>query len=346
MDQIFEKYSQIVKTLVSHIAANSPALQAEGGTDDLENAVRAQATDTARAVLPAATTTTVGLYISGQPLQDTVVRLLSEDLPEAQTIGAQLLTAVRELLPEFLQHTGQTELDEAITDRNATKKAVQGLAKSLLPEGYDSANNRQEVTLADVWPRNELDLVPDMLYEYADQPLTEIRQEVARGPYDKKLAGFETYVGKRYKPGGALEKARYTWDLYCEFAVACDLQRNHMICDIQLQQLSPRYGYEIPALIEDAGLTDMFEDCFDLSLQLYSRLQGEGYQEEAQYAALLGHRMRATLTHSAPQTLRAHEPNNSNKYHPSYLQLVREMHEKLAEKHPLLADALRLVDEG
>ncbi|CAN5370630.1 hypothetical protein BH09PAT4_BH09PAT4_05730 [soil metagenome] len=345
MDQIFEKYSQIVKTLVAHITANSKALQIEDGTD-WEDIVHTQATDAARAVLPSATTTTVGLYASGTPLQTMIMHLLSEGLPEAQTIGAQLLTTVRQLVPGFLEHTGQSEFDDAITNRNATNKAVQGLAKSLLPEGYDSANNRQRVALADVWPRNELDLVPDMLYEHADQPLAGIRQEVAQWPYDKKLSVFETYVGEHYKPGGALEKARYTWDLFCEFAVACDLQRNHMICDLQLQQLSPRYGYEIPALIEDAGLTDVFEGCFDLSLQLYSRLQGEGYQEEAQYAALLGHRVRATLTHNAAQTLPAQEPNNSNKYHQSYLQLVREMHEKLAEKHPLLADALHLVDKG
>ena len=61
-----------------------------------------------------------------------------------------------------------------------------------------------------------------------------------------------------------------------------------MVDDLEWQYITPRYGYEIPQLIEDAGLSEAFEACFDISLELFSYLQSAGYHNEAQYAALHG----------------------------------------------------------
>jgi len=117
-----------------------------------------------------------------------------------------------------------------------------------------------------------------------------------------------------------------------------------MVDDLNWQQLTPRYGYELPQLIEEAGLTDQFEACFDISLKLYSVLQKAGYAPEAQYATLLGHRMRWKITYNAREAFHLHELRTSPQGHPGYRKLVMEMHEKLAEVHPLMADAMRFVN--
>ena len=119
-----------------------------------------------------------------------------------------------------------------------------------------------------------------------------------------------------------------------------------MVDDLNWQLLSPRYGYDMPSLVEEAGLEELFQKCFDLSLELYSTLQAAGYQLEAQYATLLGHKMRWKVTYNAREAFHFHELRTSPQGHPGYRKLVLEMHEKLAEVHPLIAEAMIFVNKG
>jgi thymidylate synthase ThyX len=153
-------------------------------------------------------------------------------------------------------------------------------------------------------------------------------------------------LNRRHRPGRALEKAHYSWDLVCDYGIFRDLQRHRMVDDLQWQALTPRYGYDIPQLVEDAGLSEQFERCFDLSLELYSQLQAAGYALEAQYATLLGHRMRWKVTYNAREAFHFHELRTSPQGHPGYRKLVQQMHEKLAEVHPLMAAEMKFVNQG
>jgi hypothetical protein len=111
---------------------------------------------------------------------------------------------------------------------------------------------------------------------------------------------------------------------------------------VEWQQLTPRYGYEVPKLVEDAGLTDQFELCFDLSLRLHSLLQGAGYPLEAQYATLLGHKLRWKITHNARQAFRLYAGHMHAQ--PDCRALILAMQEKLREVHPLIGEATTSVN--
>ncbi len=119
-----------------------------------------------------------------------------------------------------------------------------------------------------------------------------------------------------------------------------------MVDDLEWQLLSPRMGYDTPKLAEEAGLADAFDECFDLSLQLYSALQAGGFALEAQYATLLGHKMRWKLTYNAREAFHFHELRTSPQGHSGYRKLVQQMHEKVAEVHPLIANAMKFVNQG
>ncbi|MEJ0073041.1 MAG: FAD-dependent thymidylate synthase [Candidatus Saccharibacteria bacterium] len=131
--------------------------------------------------------------------------------------------------------------------------------------------------------------------------------------------------------------------MVCDYGIFRDLQRHRMVDDLEWQLLSPRLGYDTPKLVEDAGLSDAFDSCFDLSLQLYSALQAD-YPLEAQYATLLGHKMRWKLTYNAREAFHLHELRTTPQGHPGYRKLVLQMHEKVAEVHPLLAAAMKFVN--
>ena len=238
----------------------------------------------------------------------------------------------------FLERADKPERGGAmIAYRANTAKRVKELAKKHLPDSHAHTTS-EAVTLVDFWPKNELLLVPDMLYEHSNLPLEQLQAEVNDWPYDQKAEVFKAYMGerlnRRHRPGRALEKAHYSWDLVCDYGIFRDLQRHRMVDDMNWQLLTPRYGYEVPKLVEEAGLTEQFEACFDISLKLYSLLQKAGYPLEAQYATLLGHKMRWKVTYNAREAFHLHELRTTPQGHPGYRKLVLQMHEKLAEVHP------------
>jgi thymidylate synthase ThyX len=188
-----------------------------------------------------------------------------------------------------------------------------------------------------------------MLYEFSNISLEQLQNEVSDWPYDKKVEVLKAYMGerlnRRHRPGRALEKAHYSWDIVCDYGSFRDLQRHRMVDDLNWQQLTPRYGFDIPKLIEDAGLSEQFEACFDISLKLYSLLLKSGHILEAQYATLLGHKMRWKVTYNAREAFHLHELRTTPQGHPGYRKLVMEMHEKLSEVHPLIGESMTFVNK-
>jgi len=349
MDAIFDLYSNMVHKLTDYITGTSdtPEKERDGAW---RGAVRAQACDAARLVLPTATTTTVGIYASGQALESLIMHLLSDDMPEARDIGQQLLEQARKVVPVLLERADKPERGGAmIAYRANTRTQTAELAHDKLSKVH-ADGQPPAITLTEAYPRNELDIVADILYEHSHLPLADIKDEVSHWSYDDKLAVMQTYFGerlnRRHKPGRALEKIHYSWDIVCDFGIFCDLQRHRMVDDLVWQELTPRYGFDVPKLVEDAGLVDMFEECFAISLKLHSLLQSNGHALEAQYATLLGHKMRWKFTYNAREAFHFHELRTSPQGHPTYRKLVSEMHNKVAEVHPIIAGAMKFVNQG
>jgi dTMP kinase len=348
MDTIFDLYSTMVHKLTDYVREHSAVPEAERD-GAFNGAIRAQACDAVRAVLPVATKSTVGIYASGQALESLIMHLQSDGLPEARKVGDELLVEARKILPAFLERADKPDRGgAAIAYRANTYKAVQTMANKLLPQNQGSLD--EDIQLVDYWPRNELDLLPHMLYEHSNMSLKDIKKEVAAWSYEQKMEAYRTYMGerlnRRHKPGRALEIAHYSWDLLCDYGIFRDLQRHRMVDAFDWQFLTPRYGFDMPDLIEKAGLEEQFEQCFDLSAELYSTMQAKGFALEAQYATLLGHRMRWKITYNAREAFHLHELRTSPQGHPGYRKLVKAMHEKVAEIHPLLTDAMSFVNKG
>lgn len=348
-DQIFDLYSEVVHALTKYVTdtSDTPEKERDGAW---KQAVRAQACDAARAVLPMSIKATIGMFASGQALESLIMHLMSDELLEARETGESLLEEARKIIPMFLERADKPERGGAMVAYRAnTYKAMKELAQTKLTESYAAAD-AEPITLVDYWPKNELTLAADMLYEHSGLPLEQIQNTVNGWSYEQKQEVLTTYMGerlnRRHKPGRALEKAHYSWDLVSEFAVFKDLQRHRMVDDLSWQALTPRYGYDIPKLVEDAGLTEKFEECFDLSLKLYSLLQEKGYALEAQYATLQGHKMRWKITYNAREAFHLHELRTSPQGHPAYRKFVKEMHEKVAEVHPILAEGMKFVNQG
>jgi len=349
LNQIFDIYSTSVHELTKFIETTSKVPKKDRDIA-FKSSVRAQACDAMRSILPVATTSTVGVYASGQAVESLIMHLLSENLAEYRTTGQLILEEARKVIPMFLERADMPERGGAnIAYQVNRNQQLNDFVRQNIHSSI-SSDATDNVRLTDYWPKNELDIVPDLLYEHTNLSMRELRAEVNSWSYEVKADAFKKYMGerlnRRHRPGRAIEKIHYSWDLICDYGIFRDLQRHRMVDDLNWQQLSPRYGYDIPELVESANLTQQYEKAFDLSLDLYSQLQSASYNEEAQYATLLGHKLRWKITYNAREAFHLHELRTSPQGHPGYRKLVKQMHDQLAQVHPMLAEAMIFVNKG
>ena len=351
IDTIFDLYSSMVRELTTYLRTKHLE-----PTDKKEriawiNSTRATACDAVRAVLPVATKSTVGIFASSQAVESLVTHLLSEPLGEAQEVGRLILEQARVVVPSFLKRVDMPERGGATTAFRATTRAkMRDLAHTYL-DFSKASEASMDVHLTDYWPREELDLVPDMLFEQSE-PLsyTEITSQVKEWPQDHKEEVFNHYMGtrlnRRHRPGRAAEKAHFEWEIDGkDYGTFRDLQRHRVVDAWEWQRLSPHFGFEIPELVAEAGFTDTYSQCFELSAKLHETLIKAGFELEAQYATLLGHRMRYRFIMNLRALFHFLELRTGPDGHPGYRKICNTMYDLLAKVYPLSAKAMRFVNK-
>lgn len=250
---------------------------------------------------------------------------------DATSISAQANAAARLVIPVASTPASPELLSAQQSD---AQKTVAELASKALPPMHSI--DYEAVRLSSFAPRNEIDLTADMLYDQTNLSLSEISQEVAKLPYSDRLNIFTAYLNSG---GPALNNSSYNWDILCDFEVFNKIKDSHAYQALQRQDLSPRFGYDMPDLIDQAGLGDKYEECFDLSAELYSYLQEKGHPKEAQVATLLGHRVRCTFKQNGSQLADLLQSTDDDI---ELRKLLNLLHQKLAEAHPITADSLQV----
>ena len=348
MDVLFNKYSDIVHKLTDYVRSNSNEPE-ESRDGAWKAATRAQACDAVRTVLPVATKSTVGIYASGQALESLIMHLQADDLAEAKSTAEKLLVEARKVVPTFLERADKPDRGGAwVAYKANTANQVSRLAESKKLQPIKGSGD-EPVKLSDFWPKNELDVLPHAFYEKSTLSLDELKSEINGWSYQEKEDSLKTYIGerlnRRHKPGRAFETVHYSFDLICDYGIFRDLQRHRMVDALEWQSLTPHYGYEIPELVSEAGLDDLFEECFDISVKLYNYLIANDYINEAQYATLLGHKMRWKLMLNAREAYHFVELRTAPQGHPGYRKLVKQMYDQIAEVHPLIASGMIFVNK-
>ncbi len=280
------------------------------------------------AVFPDAVKQTYRLHIDAiLRLHGDMLNTLAQHLQTVTPATANLDDA-KAVLQAILPIAVFAKDDEALrlSIETPANETLTKLAQDNLPANH--ATPTEAVQLTDIWPRNELDLVADILYGHTDLPLNELRAQTAAWPYNRKLEVMEAALAAGASTD-ILHKVHYTWDVSSSYADLHNLQKA-LGAFAQHQPLTPRFGYDVPEIIEAADLTEQYQLCFDASLELYSLLQKAGFEHDSQYATLAGHRVRWQLTTTATDlaTLPAGISPST----------VTKMHDKITPAHPILAE--------
>jgi thymidylate synthase ThyX len=347
LDLSFETYARWLPAMEAHFRARHPQA-AEDSDAVYRSVVRAKALDTLRGLLPAATTSNVGLFGTGQAYEALLLRLFAHPLEEVRSLGASILAELRQVIPAFLTRVDQPDRGgrwiEYLAD---TRQRVQAAARPLL-EGLSPAD-RDEVTLTEFDPEGELKVVAAALYAQSTLPDDQLLALARRLSPAERARVLRAYVGdrgnRRHKPGRAFERTRYRFDILADYGAFRDLQR-HRLLTLEWQPLGTLHGSVMPAAVEEAGALAEWRRVMDESAELHARLVSHGLREAAQYAVVMAYRIRFYMDLNAREAMHVIELRTGLQGHPAYRRLCQQMHRAIAEVagHRAIADAMQFVD--
>jgi thymidylate synthase ThyX len=349
MDRLFDTYGELLTPMVEFFKGVFPK---EPGDSDFiyRQAVRAKAFDSLRGILPASSLSNLGIYATGQAYESLLLRMRSHPLPEARQYAGLMLTELRKVIPSFLKRVDLDDRGVAwSTYLASTRNAMEELVSRILPADAD-ADEAPTVRLVEWDPDGEVRMVTAMLYAYSHLPEDQIERQV-RGMTDtERLEVVHAYVGdrsnRRHKPGRALERPRYRFDVLADYGAFRDLQR-HRTLTCEWQALSPRHGYTRPEAVEAAGLAGRFDEAMSRSAALHDVLH-ERFPAESSYAVCLAYKVRFVMDLNARAAMHMLELRTSPQGHPAYRLVAQDMHSLIAEQagHKAVAAMMRYVDHS
>jgi hypothetical protein len=177
-----------------------------------------------------------------------------------------------------------------------------------------------------------------------------VEEKVRRLPVRDRVAIIRAYVGdrtnRRQRPGRALERPMYRFDVLADYGAFRDLQRHRMLT-VEWQPLSPGHGYTRPEAVDDAGCAPQFDETMARSRELHDAL-AQRFPAQAPYAVALAYRLRFVMQMNAREAMHLIELRSAPQGHAAYRAVAQQMHRLIAEKagHHAIAAAMRFVDHS
>jgi len=342
LDRIFDTYSQCVELVTDHVRA-TVARNPDDSEFIYRMATRAKSLDAVRGILPAAATSNVGIYGTGQAFEALLLRMRAHPLPESREYADLMLHELRKVIPSFLRRVDLEDRGVRWSDYLAgTRVDTAALVHELF--GETPVDPTPEVELVDFDPDAEDKLLAAICYSHSSLPEHQLLDRVRQLGVDERVALLRAYVGerenRRHKPGRAFERTFYRFDVLSDYGAFRDMQRHRMLT-IEWQRLTPNHGYTRPELIEEAGVGHLFDQAMQRSAALFDALNPD-YPEQAPYAVSMAYRLRYMMQFNAREAIHMLELRSSPQGHPSYRRVALEMHRLIADRagHHAVAAAM------
>jgi thymidylate synthase ThyX len=347
LDWVFTRYRELISKLVPHFEALYPR-QPDDSDFVWKSTIRAKACDAARGVLPAATTSNVGIYGTGQAYEMLLMRMRAHPLGEARQYADLMLAELRQVIPSFVKRVDVPGRGEAWTGyMEANRRRMDDLASGLDID----PSPRPEVMLTDWDPDGELKVAAAALYAHSDLPDDQLLDYVKGLPTAERAELIRSYVGqrdnRRHKPGRGMERTGYRFDVLSDYGIFRDLQR-HRLLSLDWQRLTPRHGFVTPPEIPQVGAERQWEEVMSRTADLYERVRGATSADVAQYVVPFAYRIRYYMDMNAREAFHLIELRTARGGHPDYRRVCQEMHRLIRDQagHRLIADAMSYVDYG
>ncbi|MDE2787584.1 MAG: FAD-dependent thymidylate synthase [Chloroflexota bacterium] len=320
---LFTTYSQLIDGVTSHL--RSLQSQRDGESNSAYRLrLRRQATDACRAILPASTLTNVGLTANARTLEHAISKLMSSDLAEERNVGSELREQGRSITPTLVKYADHSPY-------------LAGLRRIPVAED-ESATSAAPVTvrLLDYDRDATCKLAAALQFRRGGDyghalSLSEAMTETER---IKLIDRTVRDIGPHDAPPREFELAGYTFEFVFDYGAMREFRRHRMQTYLG-QPLTVVNGYDTPPLVDESGLTEMFDQAVSQSEQLYSALAGES-PALAQYAVTHAHRQRVLSRMNLRECYHLFKLRSSAQAHRSIREPVLEAMRLAVEAQPEL----------
>ncbi len=346
MEWLFDRYSALVALLTEYFSERFPRQEGDPAWV-WRSSIRAKACDVARGLLPASTLSNVGIYATGQAYEMALVRMRAHPLSEVRSYSDLMLAELRKVIPSFLRRVDLPERGDLWS------KYLEGVTSSLGKAAQELATEepaaRPSVTLVDFDPEAELKLVAAALYAVSEVPDDQLLDLARRLSATDRARVIAALIGertnRRHKPGRAMERSYYRFDILTDYGAFRDLQRHRMMT-IEWQRLGTRLGYDTPEEIELLGLEGDWAEAMGRAKAFYEDVRKALGPDSAQYVVPFAFNIRFVVEMNARQAFHLLELRSQPAGHPSYRSISQEMHRLISEEagHKLIAEAMSYVD--
>ncbi|NNC75576.1 MAG: thymidylate synthase [Acidimicrobiia bacterium] len=347
MDWLFDTYAELVAKLVPYYETLYPKQEGDSGFV-WRSTIRAKACDDVRGLLPASTSSNVGIFASGQAYEMMLLRMFAHPLAEARDYARMMLTELRKMMPAFMR---RVDIPERGGAWSSYLEDVAGRMRTEAGTYEGPPEPRPEVVLVD-WDRDaERKVAAASLYPYTNLPddhLLTASESMSDVDIDRV---FAAYVGdrqnRRHKPGRAMERTAYRFDILADYGIFRDLQRHRMLT-LDWQRLGPLHGYVLPESIVDIGADGVWREAMDRTAELHGALAPGLGADVAQYVVPFAYKIRFFFQLNAREAFHLLELRTAQGGHPDYRRVCQEMHRLIRDQagHRRIADAMQFVDHN
>ena len=341
VERSFTTYLDLMPKVMEALRARTPK---PAGTTDVAHAaaIRAQACDLLRGLLPAGTRTNLGLTANARALEGLLTKMLSNPLGEVVEVAGAMHRAALHVTPTLVKYAARSEyragLSTAVGDvlRRVYTPPTGGATATMVVSQpvrlvrYDK-DALERVALALAYDGSDAQAHASGLVDglrHASQG--ELAQVVAaafsgRGPHDPAPRG--------------LEASSMTFELMLDYGAYRDLQRHRMLSPAT-QRLTCNLGFETPAELAELGFSDVYMESLLAAFDAWQRLAA--HPLEAQYAVPLAYRVRTLWTLNLRELFHIVELRSAKQGHASYRRIAQGLYRTACGVHPWLKDLIRV----
>lgn len=345
LDHLFDTYTELLPVIIQHLTKKFPIKEDENDKA-YARAIRAQALDVVRYILPVATKTNLGLTGNGRAFEYLVYKLKASGLKEGLEYANMIQAELEKIIPAFLR---RAKMDIGAGHINYLETRDSYIAKI----GLDNAEKPNKkltnsgVSLIDYEKDGEVKVAAALLYENTGMSFADCLK-LAKKDSSVLTDFIEKMIIERkhrtHKPPRAFEHTSYQFDILCDIGAYRDLQR-HRILTQQRQPFTTNLGYITPPDIIEAGVADKYHKVFAEADKLYQKLV-KVLPAQAQYVVPFGYLERFTMRFNAREAYHLCELRSVIQGHPSYRLIAQEMARAIQKVHPVLSKAMMITWDG
>jgi thymidylate synthase ThyX len=262
MENLFDTYSSLMDPLLSHIRAKNPREDDQTERAWL-TATRARAYDNLRRLLPLGSLTNFGVHAQYRAISEMIMNLAASNLEESRETAQLITRELHQVNPAFIAVAQSAHADSWVTHQQSTTNTIQDFANVSFRNRTPHLENGVNVTV----------LTQNYHYQIARAALATYYPGLTEGEYQaayikacarNEIEAFLQSLGdartnRRHKLPDLLNEVTVRVGMNdISIADYKDLNRHRAILRKTQPDLSGQRGFEIPIDIYEAGLTNIY----------------------------------------------------------------------------------------